>query len=79
MQQHRGLSALFASQNGPAVLTGSPGGDGAGPGRRSVQDRSVQQRINNLVVGHAALPLFNIPNLTAGPRNGYGAKREIVQ
>lgn len=79
MQQHRGLSALFASQNGPAVLTGFPGGDGAGPGRRSVQDRSVQQRINNLVVGHAALPLFNTPNLTAGPRNGYGAKREIVQ
>lgn len=65
MQQHRGLSALFASQNRPAVLTGFPGGDGASTGRRGVQDRSVQQRINNLVVGHAALPLFNTPNLTA--------------
>ncbi|MFZ4165201.1 hypothetical protein [Brevundimonas sp. NPDC058933] len=79
MQQHRGLSALFASQNGPAILTGFPGGDGASAGRRGVQDRSIQQRVNNLVVGHAALPLFNIPNLIAGPRNGYGAKREIVQ
>lgn len=79
MQQHRGLRALLASQNGPAVLTGFPSRDGASAGRRGVQDRSVQQRVNNLVVGHAALPLFNIPNLTAGPRNGYGAKREIVQ
>lgn len=79
MQQHRGLSALFASQSGPAVLTGFPRGDGTSTGRRGVQDRSIQQRINNLVVGHAALPLFNTPNLTAGPPNGYGAKREIMQ
>lgn len=65
MQQHRGLSALFASQNGPAILTGFAGSDGASTGRRGVQDRSIQQRINNLVVGHAALPHFNAPNLTA--------------
>lgn len=79
MQQHRSLCALLASQSGPAGLTGFAGGDGACTGRRGVQDRSVQQRINDFVVGHAVLPLFNTPNLTAGPPNGYGAKREIVQ
>lgn len=79
MQQRPGLSTLFASQNHPAVLPGFAGSEGASAGRRGVQDRSVQQRINNLVVGHAALPLFNTLNLTARPHNGYGAKREIVQ
>ena len=50
----------------------------AGPGRNAVQDRPVERRVDDLVVGHEPLP-FNIPNLNARPVYGYGAKREIMQ
>ncbi len=74
-----GLPPLILSHPRPVGAARLSRRNAASTGRRGVQDRSVQQRVNNLVVGHAALPLFNTPNLTAGPRNGYGAKREIVQ
>lgn len=79
MQRPSRLLPLLLRQTPPLRFARLSRRNAASTGRRGVQDRSVQQRVNNLVVGHAALPLFNTPNLTAGLRNGYGAKREIVQ
>jgi len=65
MQQRPSLSPLIISHPCPVGASRLARRYGARPGRHGVQDRSVQQRINNLVVGHAALPHFNAPNLTA--------------
>lgn len=49
-----------------------------GPGRHSVQDRSVERRVDDLVVGHVPL-LFNTPNLNRALALDYVEKSEIVQ
>lgn len=53
-------------------------GAAACPGRYGVKNGAEERRVDDFVVGHVC-PLLNNPNLNAGPVNGYGAKREIVQ
>ena len=80
MQPQLGLPGLVISQRVPvraASLVLLARGS-AGSGRNAVQDRPVERRVDDLVVGHEPL-LFNTPNLIARPVYGYGAKREIMQ
>lgn len=80
MQPLDTLPALVGLMGAPvrcpaAVL---PGRNPASPGGHRMQDRAVQRRVDDVVVGHEPL-LLNIPNLIARPAHGYGAKREIMQ
>ena len=80
MSSQLGFPGLVISQRVPVRATGlvlsrrHP----TGSSRNAVQDRPVERRVDDLVVGHEPL-LFNIPNLSARPVYGYGAKRENVQ
>ena len=80
MSSQLGFPGLVISQRVPvrAASLVLARGHSAGSGRNAVQDRPVERRVDDLVVGHEPL-LFNIPNLSARPVYGYGAKRENVQ
>lgn len=52
MEHSFGFRALFSSETKPLGVAGFSGGHPAGPGRHAVKDRSVERRINNLMVGH---------------------------
>ena len=80
MKPQLGFPGLVVSQRVPVRATNvvlSTRGS-AGSGRNAMQDRPIERRVDDLVVGHEPL-LFNIPNLSARPVYGYGAKRENVQ
>jgi hypothetical protein len=80
MQQVDRRETLCLRLGDPFAGSGSVhlGSLAAGSGCDAVQDRPVERGIDDLVVGHVC-PLFNTPNLKAGPLNGYGAKSRIVQ
>lgn len=52
MERSAGFHSLLGRQVGPHGIAGFSGGHPAGPGRHAVKDRSVERRINNLMVGH---------------------------
>lgn len=80
MKAQLGLPGLVIGPCAPVrlALNVFPGRHPAGTGSDAVQDRPVERRVDDFVVGHEPLP-FNIPNLNARPVYGYGAKPEIMQ
>lgn len=65
MQPDGGLPGLVISPRGPvrAACLVLARRHPAGPGRYAMQDRPVERRVDDLVVGHEPL-LFNTPNLS---------------
>lgn len=81
MEQINHMKAVGLGHRQPALPVASVGARGASAGSSShaVQDRAVERRVNNLVVGHArplthSAPLFSHPTV-----GGYSAKPRIVQ
>ena len=81
MEQINHMEAVGLRHRQPALPVGGVGARGAsaGPGSHPVQDRAVERRVDNLVVGHVrplslSAPLFSRPTL-----GGYSAKPRNVQ
>lgn len=82
MQPINHMEPLLLGQSEPVPLARPvlPRRHPASPSRHAVQDRPVQVCVDDLFVGHGAVPLvFNTPNLSRRERPGYVEKSEIVQ